>query len=326
MIKINKGLVTIIFPFYDVEKYIKKSLESVLNQTYNNLEIIIVNDGSKDNSKDIIKKYIENNIKIKYIEQENKGIAEARNIGLKNANGEYIMFVDSDDFIDVNAVEKMHSSLMEKKSNICICAYQLYYENNKNKTKIIKHNIEGNVLYGNEEIQNNILSGKIKCYTCMKLFKKTLLDKIDFKFEKGRLYEDFVPLFKLLTNGEKISFVNDSIYYYRQIETSITSKKSLKTINDYSYAVNQVLQYMKYRNISADEKSMMKFKIDVYANLIRKYIRNINKNPQKQFIMNDNNIVVNLLDIIKNNEVLVKDKIICLLWKLKLNYILKTLL
>lgn len=324
MINIKKDLISIIFPFYNVEDYIEEAIESILGQTYKNLEIIIINDGSKDKSKNKIEKYLKQNSNIKYIEHENKGLAESRNIGLHNSSGEFIMFIDSDDFVDNKMVEIMYNNIKSNKANVCVSGYYLYYEGDNQRTKSVLPNINGNIIIGNDNILNNILEDKLKCYSCMKLFKRELISRVNFKFEPGRLYEDFLPTLKLLTQSEIVSIVNKPLYYYRQRETSITQKKNIKVINDYVYTINNVFNYINESNLEGDNKSKDKFDIDIFANLIRKYFKNSDKDPRLMLI-NDGNkkYEMSLMTILNNNKVELNNKIICLLWKLKLDWILK---
>lgn len=324
MIYIKKDLVSIIFPFYNVEDYIEEAIESILDQTYKNLEIVIVNDGSKDNSKNRIQKYLKKYNNIKYIEHENKGLAESRNVGLRNSSGEFIMFIDSDDFIDNKMVELMYQNIKKNKSNVCISGYYLYYEGNNVKTKAVLPNISGNVIRGNSNILNNILDDKLKCYSCMKLFKRDIINKVNFNFEKGKLYEDFLPTLKLLTQADIISIVNKPLYYYRQRSNSITQKKNIKVIADYVYTIENVFDYINESNFEVNKKSMDKFNIDTFSNLIRKYFRNSNKNPRLMLIEDGNKkYEVSLMKLLNNKNTVVNNKIICLLWKLRLDWLLK---
>ena len=116
-------LVTVVVPFYNVEKYIESCMNSIVNQTYKNLEIILVNDGSKDHSRSLVEKYLKDK-RVKIIDQVNMGIGEARNSGLIHANGEYILFVDSDDKLELNMIEKLLNTAKMKDLDLVICGYK----------------------------------------------------------------------------------------------------------------------------------------------------------------------------------------------------------
>ena len=126
------SLISIVIPAYNVENYLDKCLESVVKQTYLNIEIIIVNDGSTDNTLNKCIKWSEIDKRIKYITQKNAGLSAARNTGIRHANGEYIMFIDSDDFVKNNMVEVLYKNLVNTKSDISICNRYYYYESNGN--------------------------------------------------------------------------------------------------------------------------------------------------------------------------------------------------
>ena len=134
-------LISVVVPVYNVEKYLKKSIESIINQTYKNLEIIIIDDGSSDDSYNVCKKYKEIDSRIILIHTENKGVSHARNLGLSKANGKYLIFIDSDDYIEDNMIEILYTNLKKTKSDLSICMYEIVKgddEGNFNPTSDIK--------------------------------------------------------------------------------------------------------------------------------------------------------------------------------------------
>ena len=122
----KKDLISIIVPAYNVEKYISKCIESLINQTYKNIEIIIINDGSRDNTENIIKKFKDK--RIKYYKNVNQGIGKTRNFGIDKSNGEFLMFIDSDDFLDIRACEILHNKIKEEKLDLVICDFYKIYD------------------------------------------------------------------------------------------------------------------------------------------------------------------------------------------------------
>ena len=222
-------LISIVVPVYNVEKYLKKCIDSIINQTYENLEIILVDDGSTDNSKKICDEYILKDNRIKVIHKENGGLSDARNVGVDKAKGEYIVFIDSDDWIDEKMIEILYYIIKKNNSDISICDYFLAYnEEEQNQKEEIQfyqfNNIEAlKKLY--DENLNIIMT-----ITCCKLFKKILFS--DIKFPKGKIHEDEFTTYKLLYKSKKISYTNEKMYYYRQREDSITHRKfSIKNLD-----------------------------------------------------------------------------------------------
>ena len=119
----NKPLISVVVPVYNVEQYLKKCLDSIIKQKYNNLEIIIVNDGSTDNSQKICQEYVKKDKRIKLITQKNQGLSAARNTGIDNAHGKYISFVDSDDYLDLEFINELYNTIIENKSDISACDF-----------------------------------------------------------------------------------------------------------------------------------------------------------------------------------------------------------
>ena len=199
--------VSIIVPIYNTEKYLKKCLDNLVNQTLKDIEIILINDGSIDSSEEIITQYktkYEN--LIKYFKQENKGQASARNLGLQNATGEYICFVDSDDYIDVTMCQKLYNKAVETSSEIVMCDFYVVYENNM----IPESNMSR---LSNDNIKNYILSSP---GPCGKIIKKDILINNNFKFPEGIIYEDLAVIPTLAIYCTKIEVVNENLYYYVQ--------------------------------------------------------------------------------------------------------------
>ena len=205
----NKVLVSIIVPVYNVEKYIDKCLNSLVNQTLKNIEIIVVNDGTKDNSQKIIDKYTKKYSFIRSYIKENGGLSSARNYGLKHAKGEYIAFVDSDDFVDKNMFEQMYLYAKNNKYDIVVCDTINVY-NDKQSYRI------SNLKYSDDDVKNYIISPPM---ACIRIYKKNIFEKVSFK--EGILYEDLNLTPSLVQYTKKIGFINKGYYYYYQRINSI---------------------------------------------------------------------------------------------------------
>ena len=243
--------ISIIIPVYNVEPYIKKSLDSVINQTYNNLEIILINDGSTDNSGKICDKYAKKDKRIKVIHQTNKRLSKARNNGLDKATGDYIMFVDPDDWLELNACELLINEIISQKKDILIFNIVREYGNESKKNskfifnendKDLKYKTQAKILSSYLKIDNFKIKGI--AYTWNKIIKKQLLDNIRFSFEgKKAMYEDVVFCYCLLEKTEKIGFYDKHLYHYRISRKYSYNEDIIKIMDEFykiikSYANN----------------------------------------------------------------------------------------
>ena len=205
--------VSVVVPVYNVEEYVAKCLDSLVNQTLKDIEIIVVNDGSPDNSQEIIDEYVKKYKNVKSYIKKNGGLSDARNYGLKYAKGEYISFIDSDDYVDIHMMEKMYNKANKEKLDIVVCdSVEIHNEKN-----ILKRS---NLHYSNDDIKNYIISPPM---AWSRLYRKNVFENI--KFTKGIYYEDldFTPSLVKLTS--KIGFVEEGLYYYIQRDNSIMRQK-----------------------------------------------------------------------------------------------------
>ncbi len=223
----KQDLISIIIPIYNVEKYLSRCLDSVIRQTYKNIEIILVNDGSTDDSGVICEKYQKKDSRIHYIKQENGGLSAARNTGMKNAHGEYFIFIDSDDYVNVHFVEELYSASMNTNADMAVCNYKIVYEQ---KVDIFKQ--ETSLLEVVEENKFDNLYNKRSTVTTVawnKLYKKELFDKI--KYPDGKLHEDEYVIPYLLEKVKRITYTNCKYYYYYQRPNSITGSYGMKRLD-----------------------------------------------------------------------------------------------
>ena len=209
--------ISVIVPVYNVEKYIDKCLKSLVNQTLKDIEIIVVNDGSPDKSQNIIDKYTKKYSNVKSYIKKNGGISEARNFGLKYAKGEYIAFVDSDDYVDSTMFEKLYKKAVEGLFDIVECNLCMVDENGN----LIK-NVYPTLDYDIYHIQQK-KEYMVDMYTSVwnKIYKKNLFD-CNVRFKKNVWYEDIEFLYKIIPYVNSIGFTNENLYYYVQRSGSIT--------------------------------------------------------------------------------------------------------
>jgi len=207
--------VSIIVPVYNTEKFLPKCLDSLVNQTLKDIEIIVVNDSSPDNSQKIIDKYTKKYKKVKSYIKKNEGVSAARNFGIQKASGEYIIFIDSDDYVDLTMVEKLYNHAIKKKLDIVVCNGIMVYEDNDKQVKLIS-----NPGYSNNEVKNYLIS---RPAPWNKIFKKEIFN--DMSFIKGIYYEDLELIPKLVKNTKKIGFIDDALYFYLQRGNSIMHQR-----------------------------------------------------------------------------------------------------
>ncbi len=216
-----KEKVSIIIPIYNAEKYLKRCLDPIINQSYENLEIILVDDGSTDSSKNIAEDYAKNDKRIKVIHQKNAGLSSARNTGLKHATGDFVTFVDSDDFISPKMVEKMLQAIHDAKATIAVCSFQEKYPNGK-ITHFNNHKHPKRLLTTKEALEDMLLEKGFTVSATMKLFPRSFFNDISFPINK--LHEDVGTTYKLIKKADYIIFIPEEYYYYCHHSNSIINE------------------------------------------------------------------------------------------------------
>lgn len=235
-----KDLISVIVPVYNVEKYIEDCIKSILEQTYKNLEIILVDDESSDASGKICEEYSKIDNRIKVIHQKNGGAASARNAGLKIATGQYIAFVDSDDTINEKMCEELYNLLKKYDTQVAMCGVWETHENEKGeiqKVVLEQKEIKDEVLTCEEALKLMITSGDVGNFVCNKLFKRELFD--DITFPEGKVYEDAATTYKIIHKCNKVAYTNKKMYYYLlgrsgATTSSFSEKKILDSLDAYS--------------------------------------------------------------------------------------------
>lgn len=237
---------SVIVPVYNVERHIRKCLESLANQTLDDIEIIVVDDGSTDLSKDIIKEYVENYNNVKYYKKENGGLSDARNYGMEHATGEYIAFLDADDYIDFKAYEKMYEKAKKENSDVVECNFYWVYGKRKKKDIGKKYENKSEMLQTARVVAWN------------KIYKKELLEKTQIEFPKGLQYEDVEFFYKLVPYIEKISFVKEPLIYYVQRKESLSNYQNEK-VKDIFKVLDNVILFYKDKNLYEKYKEELEY-------------------------------------------------------------------
>ena len=298
--------ISIIVPIYNVEKYLERCLKSIINQTYQNLEIILVDDGSTDGCAGICDKYAKEDNRIKVIHKENGGLADARNKGLEIVTGEYIGFIDSDDYIDKDMYEYLHFIMKQNDADISVCGKYIVYEDSD---KINKNNENDIKILDNKQalIQLNSFSF-FNMSVCDKLYKREIVEGIEFPF--GKKSEDYFVTYQYFARANKIAISKAQKYYYFQRANSISRGKNvhhdyingakaqkdffdknfpeISYVGNTAYAFSYIATYNRYiKNkvkISKEDKKVFKKEVKKYRKDIWKN-KYINKNKKLQAII-----------------------------------------
>lgn len=296
-------LISIIIPIYNVSKYLNKCIDSLLNQSYKNTEIILVNDGSTDESGKICDEYATIHKNIKVIHKTNAGVSQARNTGIETATGDYICFVDGDDYVTANYISDMLNIAKKEAVDIVTCNQIKIWEDGK-KIELFENNIPLNkyiVLTGIETL-SDMLYGKT-CYAtcCCKLYKRNIFDKI--RFPSISMGEDSYTMYYCFLNAESVAHLHSPNYYYLQHAESamhnpsydkfydyiLLSDDFIKTVNEkypelFLPAVNRLIEnnfwvYMKMRNYP-----------EKYKTQLQHIISNIKK--YRKYAIKDKNVAI----------------------------------
>ena len=247
--------VSVIVPFYNVEGYIGRCLDTLVKQTLDDIEIILVNDGSKDRSKIVVDKYLkEYPEKIVYLEKENGGLSDARNYAIPYAKGEYIAFLDSDDYVEYTMYKDMYELAKKENSDMVECDFYWEYPY-KNKTKEDK----GLIYNGKKEMIE-----KVRVVAWNKLIKKDILEKSKIIFPKGYRYEDVEFTYKLVPYLDKVSFLKKPCVHYIQREGSISNNQNERN-KEIFVVLGHVIDFYKENDLYEEYKDELEYIYIRYA-------------------------------------------------------------
>lgn len=239
--------VSVIVPIYNVEKYLEKCINSLLSQTLEDIQIILVNDGSKDNSGNIAKEYEKNNKdRVIYVEKENGGLSDARNYGLKYATGDFIAFLDSDDYIEKNAYEEMYNKAIEENADYVECDFIWEFPN--------KIRVDKQYPYKNKK---EMLSF-VRVVAWNKLIKRQLIIDNNLEFPKGLRYEDVEFTYKLIPFINKFAYVDKPFIHYVQREGSIANVQNERTAEIFT-VLDNVIEFYKKNNIYEEYRNELEY-------------------------------------------------------------------
>ena len=216
----NNDLISIIVPVFNVEKYLEKCIVSILNQSYQNLEIIFVDDGSTDSSGLICNKYKKMDKRVKVIHKKNGGLSDARNYGIKASKGKYITFIDSDDYIEKDYVEYLYSLIQKYKVNLSFCRYNVERNTPHKKNNHLIKDEKCSKIKAFEEI---LYAKNFEVSACAKMFLRSQFDNVEFPV--GKLFEDNATIYKIIDQNDSVALGYEVKYNYVMRKDSITNKE-----------------------------------------------------------------------------------------------------
>lgn len=241
----DKPLISVIVPVYNVEKYLHRCIDSLLGQTYPNLEIVLVDDGSPDHCGKICDEYAKKNKNIKVLHQKNQGLSAARNNGVKISSGEYISFVDSDDFMPMNSISHLYEALKKDQASLAVGNMMFVFEGDMVDELQVNAGELRTACYNTEEALWRMCYGKgFGVSSWAKLYSRNLV--VENPYPVGMLYEDLALTYKIVAQCEKVVELKEIVYFYFQRENSIVHCSiQPKHLEDGLKAANEELEFMK---------------------------------------------------------------------------------
>lgn len=283
----EKFLISLVVPIYKVEKYLKRCIESILNQTYKNLEIILVDDGSPDNCGKMCDEYAKKDERIVVIHKENGGLSSARNAGLERAKGKYVLFVDSDDFLVENGVEIVSKKALEKEYDLICFNYYNYLENG------ISYEMDNVSKYADIEYDKKFMLSQLTAWS--RAYKISFLKQNNLLFKEKIIYEDLAFVPSLINYTKNIGYVNEFLYYYTIRENSIMTSKVFNINRDDKFIALETLEktfeinksFEKYKKeieyihikhlLVAYSSELLKYQRKIYVSRIKKAFEIMNE-------------------------------------------------
>ena len=288
----QEAKISVIIPVYKVEKYLDKCVESVINQTYKNLEIILVDDGSPDACPKMCDDWAKKDKRIKVIHKQNGGVSSTRNIGLKNATGDYIAFVDADDYIEKEMYEKLINAINENKADLAFCYFNNVYEDSGAIKKVYEKNLKTlgeNLSFdyflkvGSKNNKDYLETENIMGNVWRILFARELLENVSFN-ENLTICEDLIFVTEVLKKKPKVCVVEDYLYNYVQRNTSAMHNLSIKKVNSHINACRILVEL--YKPL-VENNVLNAYKFSVYKSLVSEVLILGSKKELKELVENE---------------------------------------
>ena len=274
----NTPLISLIIPCYNAEFSLEKCLKSVIEQDYPTLEIIIIDDGSTDNSSKIYEEFQRKDQRIKIIKQENAGVANARNKGIKSANGEHLCFVDSDDWVEKNYCSELYRLLISENADISII--EASYENLDGEVIFQKPTSSEKVFDGNRALVLLLEDKVLQSHPWGKLYKVSFLKNINFP-ENLKCFEDYSTLFKVFDKAIKVVKSNEKLYHYIQHEDSLSHNLSPETAYHFFLAIMETFKFCEKTKLFQNNEKIAKNMVKKLLMVLKRIIRNTTPNQMQ---------------------------------------------
>lgn len=284
--------ISLIMAVYNAERYLKQALESVLSQTFKDFELIAINDGSKDSSLEILKEYENKFDNFKIINQTNKGVGPTKNLGLEVATGDYVTFLDSDDFITPDYLENLYKLAVNNDVDISCCGFNLFSDRRLNLP--MPFMCRPGIYSSKNALKKIILDVTMHSFFWGKLYKRTLFTDNNIKF-LNMYFEDLAASPRVFFYAKKVAVTNKSMYYYRRHRSSIVSSMNSDQINDLAMSVGilrnfleekKIYRYYKhYFNLYALRIEFQVFCLLLYKHTVSKNFTDFSKNFKKAIVL-----------------------------------------
>lgn len=272
-------LISVIVPVYKVEQFLRKCIDSILAQTYQNIEIILVDDGSPDRCGEICDEYEKLDLRIHVIHQDNKGVSAARNIGIDHAKGEFISFIDSDDYISETMLENLYCAAQKYQSDLTICDIIIVdiQGHIQQETKVLPKTC----VWGQEEFWNYLFCGNYRLISpWSKLYRKEIWKKT--RFPNGKIYEDMFILPEIISQCKNICVIPNRDYYYvQQCNSTMHAKFSPSHLQEIEAAVNNIRYFISSSKLKFAQKSLLNMMSLIAVKRFDAY--HYNKKTKEQF-------------------------------------------
>lgn len=283
-------LLSIIIPIYNVEKYLSTTLDCVLNQTFRDFELILVDDGSTDSSGEICDQYAKNDNRIKVIHKKNEGVSEARNVGVATASGDYIGFVDSDDIIEPIMYEHMVKAALDYDCEIVQCEHDRHSTQSNISYEITDENFT--ISTGEKVVGDIFIKTGGRCTNILalwsKIYKRELFDGIIFPY--GKVYEDEARTYQVILKARKVGELNVPLYHYVERNNSIITGIAIHKCLDKAWALKDRMDFFRNKNRNLFFKSVssyLNFLKSTYVNMLKGIVIYTNEDKQIQKLLNE---------------------------------------
>ena len=294
MDKKKMELVSIIVPIYKVELYMDECVESIVNQTYKKIEIILVDDGSPDSCPKKCDEWAKRDSRIRVIHKKNGGLSDARNIGIEEAKADFIAFVDSDDVINCEMIEKLYCNMIKENADLSVCNLKCFVDGEDTININEKIPSQHLITFSNNEKFENLFNRRIGITVIApnKLYRKKLFENI--RFPKGKFHEDVYVIHRILDKANKVVYSYENLYHYRMRKNSITASFSLHRLDELDGLKDRVLFFFdNYKNTRLYELALTQYcdkLIRIYCLLCDNNLNGVYKNElkmvKKEFNMN----------------------------------------